>query len=431
MKIEPAAAVRGAIAVPGVKGISQRAVLLGALADGESRIRGFGRAGDTESAIVVARAIGADVIEDGPDELRVRGVGLRGARAPSGPIDCSNAGTVMRLTCGLLAGQEGSYELIGDESLSSRPQERVAVPLRLMGANIETSDGHAPVRIHGSKLAGISYELPVASAQVKSAILIAGLLADAGPTKVIEKHPTRDHTENMFGALGVRIERTPHTVTVWPAERLEPLDLEIPGEFSSAAPFITAAALLAGSELVIQGVNVSPTRAGLLDVLERMGARIGVFNRRKVGGEAVADLEIRSTPLVATHVEHEEVPRLVDELPLVALLGAFAHGTTEIRGAQELRAKETDRIETVTEALRAVGVHIRARDDGFSIRGVPSRPRGGSIDSHGDHRIAMLGAIAGVVSREGVRVEGAESAAISFPGFYDLLASLVQSDDGG
>jgi 3-phosphoshikimate 1-carboxyvinyltransferase len=426
VKIEPAAHVRGAIAVPGVKGISQRAVLLGALADGASRIRGFGRAADTESAITVARAIGAEVIEDGPDELRVRGVGVRGARVPDAPIDCGNAGTVMRLACGLLAGQEGRYELVGDESLSSRPQERVAVPLRLMGADIETTDGHAPIRIHGATLHPISYELPVASAQVKSAILIAGLLADAGPTKVIEKLPTRDHTELMFGALGVRIQRTPHTVSVWPADRLEPLDLEIPGDFSSAAPFVTAAVLLSGSELVIQGVNVSPLRTGLLDVLERMGARIAVFNRRKVAGESVADLEVRSTPLVATRVEHEEVPRLVDELPLVALLGAFAHGTTEIRGAEELRAKETDRIETVTDALRAIGVRIRERPDGFSIRGVPSRPRGGTIDSRGDHRIAMLGAVAGLVSREGVQIEGAESAAISFPGFYNILSEVVR-----
>jgi 3-phosphoshikimate 1-carboxyvinyltransferase len=295
-----------------------------------------------------------------------------------------------------------------------------------MGAVVETTHGHAPIRIYGAPLHPISYELPVASAQVKSAILIAGLLADSGPTKVIEKFPTRDHTELMFGALGARIERTPHTVSVWPAERLEPLDLEIPGDFSSAAPFVTAAVLLSGSELVIQGVNVSPLRTGLLDVLERMGARIAVFNRRKVAGESVADLEVRSTPLVATRVEHEEVPRLVDELPLVALLGAFAHGTTEVRGAEELRAKETDRIETVTEALRAIGVRIRERPDGFSIRGVPSRPRGGTIDSRGDHRVAMLGAIAGLVSREGVQIEGAESAAISFPGFYNILSEVVR-----
>jgi 3-phosphoshikimate 1-carboxyvinyltransferase len=430
MKVEPAASVRGAIAVPGVKGISQRAVLLAAVADGESRISGFGRAADTESAITVARSIGAEVFEDG-DEIRVRGLGLRGARPPAAPIDCGNAGTVMRLTCGLLVGQHGAYELAGDESLTFRPHERAAVPLRLMGAGIETTDGHAPIRITGSDLTPIRYELPIASAQVKSAVLIAGLFATGGPTTVVEKYPTRDHTERMFEAFGLRIQRTPNSATVWPTERIDAFELEIPGEFSSAAPFITAAALLPGSELVIQGVNVNPLRAGLLDVLDRMGARVAVFNRRSVGGEAVADLEVRSTPLTATTVEHEEVPRLVDELPLVALLGAFAHGTTKVSGAEELRAKETDRIETVTSALRAIGVHIQAEPDGFTIRGVPSRPRGGTIDAVGDHRIAMLGAIAGVASREGVRVIGPECAAISYPDFYDVLASVVETGEIG
>ena len=424
MKVEPVAALRGAIAVPGVKGISQRAVLLGALVDGESRITGFGRAADTESALTVARAIGAEVTEDGPEEIRIRGVGLRGARSPEGPIDCGNAGTVMRLTCGILAGQTGRFELVGDESLTMRPHERVAAPLRLMGADVQTTDGHAPIVIHGSRLHGVRYELPVASAQVKSAVLLAGLFAEDGPTTVVEAFPTRDHTERMFESLGVRISRTPSSVSVWPVERLDPFELEIPGEFSSAAPFITAAVLLSGSDLVLQGVNVNPTRAGLLDVLGRMGARIAVFNRRTVGGEAVADLQVSSTPLVATRVEHAEVPRLVDELPLVALLGAFAHGTTEVTGAEELRTKETDRIETVTAALRAIGVHIRERPDGFTIRGVPSRPRGGTIDAAGDHRIAMLGAIAGAVSREGVTIKGPECAAISFPGFYDLLSEI-------
>ena len=429
MKVEPAALLKGAFAVPGVKGISQRAVLLAALADGESRVTGFGRAADTESAIAVARAIGADVVDAGPEEVRVHGVGLRNARPPGEPIDCGNAGTVMRLACGLLAGQHGAFELVGDESLTARPHERVAEPLRLMGARIETTEGHAPIRITGSALHPVTYELPVASAQVKSAILIAGLFADDGPTTVVELYPSRDHTERLFESLGIRIARTHHSVGVWPVERLDPFELEIPGEFSSAAPFIAAAVLLSGSELVIQGVNVNPLRAGLLDVLGRMGARIAVFNRRTVGGEAVADLEVRATPLVATSVEREEIPRLVDELPLVALLGAFAHGTTRVTGAEELRAKETDRIETVTQALRAVGVHIRALPDGFEVRGVPARPRGGTVDAAGDHRIAMLGAIAGTASREGVRIIGPECAAISFPGFYDLLADLVQTGD--
>jgi 3-phosphoshikimate 1-carboxyvinyltransferase len=426
VKIEPASALVGAAAVPGVKGISQRAILLAAVADGESRISGFGRAADTLSAIDVARACGARVTDNGDDDIRVQGVGLRGLRAPDGPIDCGNAGTVLRLTCGLLVGQRGSFELVGDESLTMRPHERVAEPLRRMGARIETTDGHAPVRIEGSELQPVSYELPVASAQVKSAILLAGLYAGSGPTTVIEPQPTRDHTERLLAELGVRVRRTAKSVSVWPVDSLPSFELEVSGEVSSAAPLITGAVLLNGSELLLRGVNVNPTRTGLLDVLERMGARIAVFNRRTVGGEPVADLEIRSSPLVATTVDGAEVPRLVDELPLVALLGAFARGTTVVRGAEELRAKESDRIETVTEGLRAAGVRIEARPDGFEVRGTPARPRGGRIDAHGDHRIAMLGALAGLVSREGVDLRGAESVAISFPGFFELLDQLVQ-----
>jgi 3-phosphoshikimate 1-carboxyvinyltransferase len=427
MRIEPASALVGAAAVPGVKGISQRAVLLAAIGDGESRIRGFGRAADTVSAIDVVRACGVEVADDGGDELRIQGAGLRGLRSPGAPIDCGNAGTVMRLACGVLVGQRGSFELVGDESLTMRPHERVAEPLRRMGADVETTEGHAPVRITGGgELRPISYELPVASAQVKSAILLAGLFAGDGPTTVIEPHPTRDHTERMFAELGVRIRRTPKSVSVWPVERLPALDLEIAGEFSSAAPLITAAVLLNGSELILRTVNVNPLRTGFLDVLDRMGARIATFNRRTVAGEPVADLEIRSTPLVATTVDAEEVPRLVDELPLVALLGALAHGRTVVRGAQELRAKESDRIETVTEGLRAAGVRIEPRPDGFEVRGTPARPKGGKIDAYADHRIAMLGAVTGLVSREGVVLEGADSVAISFPGFFELVDQLVQ-----
>jgi 3-phosphoshikimate 1-carboxyvinyltransferase len=425
MRIEPAASVRGAIAVPGVKGISQRAVLLGAIADGDSRIRGFGRAEDTLSAVDVVRACGVEVDDPGGEELVVHGAGLRGLRAPAGPIDCGNAGTVLRLATGILVGQRGRFELVGDASLTMRPHERVALPLRQMGARVETTDGHAPVRIDGGPLHATTYTLPVASAQVKSAILLAGLLAGDGPTTVVEPQPTRDHTERLLESLGVRIRRTPSSASVWPVERIPPLDVQIAGEFSSAAPLIVAAVLLAGSELVIRDVNVNPTRTGLLDVLERMGSRIAVFNRRTLDGEPVADLEIRSSPLVAATVEAEEVPRLVDELPLVALLGAFAHGTTTVSGAEELRAKETDRIDTVTTSLRAIGVRIEARPDGFVVRGTPARPRGGRVDAATDHRIAMLGAIAGLVSREGVTLAGPECVAVSFPGFFELLDQLV------
>src|SRR4051812_6497289 len=425
MRVEPAAALVGAAGVPGNKGSSQRAALLGAVADGESRIRGFGRAADTLSAADAARALGAEVIDNGDDDIRVRGVGLRGLR--SATIDCGNAGTVLRLLCGLLVGQRGErFELVGDASLTMRPHERAAAPLRQMGARIETTEGHAPVKIEGADLQSITYELPVASAQVKSAVLLAGLFAGSGPTTVIEPHPTRDHTERMLQSLNVRLSRTERSVSVWPVESLPPLDVDIPGDISSAAPLIVAAVLLNGSELILHNVNVNPLRTGMLTVLERMGARVAVFNRRTVSGERVADLEVRSTPLVATTVEAAEVPRLVDELPLVALLGAFGRGTTVVRGAEELRAKETDRIETVVDSLRAIGVRIEAKPDGFVVRGTPARPRGGRINASGDHRIAMLGGIAGLVSREGVDLQDADSVGVSFPGFFDLLEQLAQ-----
>ena len=426
MKIEPAASIEGAIAVPGVKGISQRAVLLGAIADGESRIDGFGRAADTETALSVVRQLGAEVDDDGAETVRVRGVGFRGLRAPEVPLDFGNAGTVLRLAAGILAGQEGRFELVGDESLSIRPQERIAEPLRQMGARVETTDGHAPVVIAGGGLKPIRYEPPMASAQVKSAVLLAGLLADGGATRVVEPIPTRDHTERLLRELGVSVRRRGSEISVLPVDSLPPVNIRIAGDFSSAAPFVLAATLLSGSELLVQGVNVNPLRTGFLDVLERMGANIAVFNRRTESGEPVADLEVRSAPLTATQVDAGEVPRLIDELPLVALAASLARGETVVRGAGELRVKETDRIETVTTSLKALGVRIAASDDGFRVRGVPSRPRGGGMASFGDHRLAMLGAIAGLVSREGVRLEDAEAVAISFPGFFDVLESITQ-----
>jgi 3-phosphoshikimate 1-carboxyvinyltransferase len=427
VKIQPAASVQGAIAVPGNKGISQRAVLLGALTDGESEIRGFGRAADTESAISVVRELGVEVEEEGGETVRVRGAGLRGLQEPEGPLDCGNAGTVLRLAAGVLAGQEGRFVLTGDESLSRRPHERVAEPLRQMGARVETTDGGAPVLIEGGRLSAIRYELPVASAQVKSAVLLAGLYTEGGPTTVVERVPTRDHTERLLRELGVGVVRRGADVAVSPIERLAPFQIDIAGDFSAAAPFILAATLLHGSELLVEAVNVNPLRTGFLDVLERMGANIAVFNRRTVGGEPVADLEVRPAELVATVVRAREVPALIDELPLFGLVAGMARGESVVRGAEELRAKETDRIETVTNALRALGVRVTPSDDGFRVRGVPTRPRGGGVvEAGGDHRIAMLGAIGGIVSRDGVRIEGAESVAVSFPGFFDLLDSVTQ-----
>jgi 3-phosphoshikimate 1-carboxyvinyltransferase len=421
----PAASIQGGVAAPGDKSISHRAVLIGAIADGESRIAGFGRSGDTESTVAAVRALGVEVEEDGAD-LRVRGVGLRGLRAPAGAVDCGNAGTLVRLLAGILAGQEGRrFELTGDDSLRRRPMGRIAEPLSAMGAAVETDGGRLPLAIDGRPLHSIRYELPVASAQVKSCVLLAGLYTDGGPTAVVEPVPTRDHTERLLRAAGARVRTSPGLVEIDPAERLDPLRLVVPGDFSAAAPFVVAATLLPGSRLRLSGVGVNPTRIGLLHVLERMGARISLYNRGTSGGEPVADVEVEHADLVATEIGPAEVPALIDELPLFALVAAMARGESRVRGARELREKETDRIETVTNALRALGVRITASDDGFRVRGVPTRPKGGGVDSGGDHRIAILGAVAGLVSREGVRVEGAEAVSISFPGFVDLLESVA------
>jgi 3-phosphoshikimate 1-carboxyvinyltransferase len=425
MKIEPASSIVGHIAVPGDKSISHRAVMVGAVAEGETLVRGFGRSRDTEATIAAVRALAVTVDEDDVDTIRVQGVGLRGLQEPSGAIDCRNSGTTLRLLAGLLAGQRGRFELTGDDSLRGRPVDRIATPLAEMGARVETADGKPPLVVEGGDLDAIRYELPVASAQVKSCVLHAGLYAE-GRTTVIEPLPTRDHTEIMLAAAGAPVTRRPDRVSIGPADRLALGELDVPGDFSAAAPFVVAATLLPGSELTIHDLGLNPRRTGLLDVLERMGARITAVHRRRSGGEPIGDLVVQSAELVATTVRAEEVPRMVDELPLFALAAACARGESTVEGARELRVKETDRIETVTTSLRALGIRIRKRDDGFGVRGVPTRPKGGGMDSHGDHRIAMLGAVGGLVSREGVELENAEAVAVSFPGFFELLDSVTK-----
>ena len=424
MRIEPVPALVAHLAVPGDKSISHRAVLIGAVCEGETRISGFGRSGDTEATMAAVRALGVEVVEEDIDVLRVLGVGLQGLRQPDAPIDCGNAGTLMRLIAGLLAGGEGRFELIGDESLSVRPMERVAEPLRRMGAHVETTDGHAPLVIEGAVLQAIDYELPVASAQVKSAVLLAGLCAE-GVTTVVEPMPTRDHTERLLERAGARVTRRPTSVTVEQTTRLELSELEIPGDISSAAPFLVAAAIVPGSAVTVHALGLNPRRAGLLSILERMGAKIAIYNRRPIGGEPAGDVELRASELVGATVSADEVPTLVDELPLLAVAACHARGDTVVHGASELRYKESDRLEAIVEELRRIGGHVRSTSDGFRIKGVPARLRGGVVDSRGDHRLAMLGAVAGVASREGVELRDAEAVETSFPGFYDVLGQIA------
>ena len=424
MRIEPVPALVGHLAVPGDKSISHRAVLIAAICEGETTISGFGRSADTEATIAAVRVLGVDVVDEGDDVLRVGGVGSRGLRVPEAPIDCANAGTLMRLLAGILAAQVGRFELVGDDSLSARPMERIAEPLRRMGANVETTEGHAPLVVHGTALHAIDYELPVASAQVKSAVLLAGVQSE-GRTTVVEPIATRDHTERLLERAGARVTRRPTSVSVERAETLRLEEVEIPGDISSAAPFLVAAAIVPGSSLTVHGVGLNPRRTGLLDVLERMGARLAIYNRRSIGGEPAGDVEVSTSDLVGATISAHEVPALVDELPLLAVAASHARGETVVRGASELRAKETDRLEAIVEELRRIGGHVRATPDGFRVRGVPARLRGGIVDSRGDHRLAMVGAVAGVASRDGVELRGADAAAVSFPGFYDVLEQIA------
>ena len=423
MRFEPVAALVGHVAVPGDKSISHRAVLVGALCESETRVSGFGRSADTESTIAAVRALGVEVDEHDVDTLTVHGVGLRGLVAPAEPIDCGNAATLMRLLAGLVAGQDGRFKLVGDVSLSSRPMERVAEPLRRMGARVETLDGHAPVVVEGRPLQAIDYELPVPSAQVKSAVLLAGLHAE-GETTVVEPLPTRDHTERLLERAGVSVRRRPQSVTVRGADKLSLESVEIPGDFSSAAALLVAAVTVPGSDVTVHGVGLNSRRIGLLDILERMGARVAIYNRRQIGGEPAGDVQVRSSELVGATVTPAEVPGLVDELPMLALAACHARGETVVRGAAELRVKESDRIESVVEELRRIGARIRATPDGFRIKGVPARLRGGTFDARGDHRLAMLGAVAGVSSLDGVSLQGAEAVETSFPGFFGVLEQL-------
>ncbi|MET0927275.1 MAG: 3-phosphoshikimate 1-carboxyvinyltransferase [Solirubrobacterales bacterium] len=434
-RFAPAGPLRGSVAVPADKSISHRAAIVAAIAERETEIANYLDAADTRSTLDAVRALGAEVSAAPGGGLRVRGVGLRGA-APAA-IDVGNAGTLLRLLPGWLAGQPGGeWTLDGDESIRRRPVDRVVEPLRLMGADATARDDRLPpLELRGADLHGIEYRLPVASAQVKSCLLLAGLLAE-GPTSVVEAHPTRDHTERMLRAAGaeVRTENagTPVTihgalparrVTVEPARALEPGTITVPGDFSSAAFWIVAAAIVRGSEVRLEGVGINPGRIGLLGILTRMGAALEVVETAAAGREPMATIVSRSGPLSATRVSAGEVPLAIDELPLLALAACFADGETVVSDAGELRHKESDRIATVVGGLRGLGAEIEATGDGFAVVGGDGL-RGGELDAGGDHRLAMLGAVAGLASREGVEVRGFEAAGISYPGFEPDLAGL-------
>jgi len=416
---EPAGPVRGEIRVPGDKSISHRAVMLAALAEGTSRITGFLEGEDTRATARAFAAMGVEMQTPSATERIVRGAGLHGLKAAAQAIDCGNAGTGMRLLAGLLAGQSFDSTLSGDESLSRRPMRRVIDPLVQMGARIDAETGGLPpLRVRGNAaLQGIDYATPVASAQVKSAILLAGLYA-RGETIVREPHPTRDYTERMLHAFGWPIEFSAGVASIEGGHALHATDIAVPADFSSAAFFLVAASLALRSELLIEAVGMNPRRTGLLTVLRLMGADISEERSREFGGERVADLFVRGAPLRGIDVPEALVPDMIDEFPALFIAAAAASGTTRIRGAAELRVKESDRIAVMVRGLRALGVLIEETPDGAVIEG--GRLGGGEVDSAGDHRCAMSFAIAGLIAGAPVRILDCANVATSFPGFAEL-----------
>jgi 3-phosphoshikimate 1-carboxyvinyltransferase len=430
VRFEPGVRLRGRIAPPPDKSISHRAAIVGAMASDPVRIVNYLDAADTRSTLQAVAELGA-IVEHRSDHLLIRGCGLRNAQPPPAVIDVGNAGTLMRLLPGWLAFQQGaSFTLDGDESIRRRPVDRIVEPLSLMGARLAAREGRfAPFTVHGEALTGIDYELPVASAQVKSCVLLAGLATDG--TTVTEPVASRDHTERMLMRAGAGVTRraagSGYATTVGNSDELELEQIVVPGDLSSAAFLITAGVLVAGSRLVLEGVGVNWTRTGFLRILERMGAI--VLGELEPDGcsdadEPAADLDVRSAPIEGTEVAGHEVPLAIDELPLVALLGCFAEGETSVCGAAELRVKESDRIATVVDGLQGLGADIEALPDGFVVRGGGGL-RGGRLEAHGDHRLALLGAVAGLASREGVDVVGMEAAEVSYPRFADDLRALA------
>jgi 3-phosphoshikimate 1-carboxyvinyltransferase len=431
VRFDPVGPLRGDYVPPPDKSISHRAALFGAMADEPVVVRNYLDSRDTRSTVDALMKLGAGVDQESGDTFLVRGVGLRAPlEATGGLLDVGNSGTLMRLLPGWLAGQPGGvWTLDGDESIRRRPVDRVAEPLRLMGATVEARDDRLPpFTVRGAELTGISYRLPVPSAQVKSCVLIAGMLA-AGSTTIVESQQSRDHTERMLRRARVPLGREGLSSTVSQVDELELDEIVVPGDPSSAAFIVAAATLVPSSRVVMSNVALNWTRTGFLRIAQRMGAVI-VGELEEPGTEAddepVGELDVASGPLEGTAVEPEEVPLAIDELTLVALLGAFADGETVVRGAGELRFKESDRIAAVVEGLRGLGADIEETEDGFAVRGDGSPLPGGTVDSRGDHRMAMLGAVAGLASTEGVEVVGMEAAAVSYPGFERDLRTLLE-----
>ncbi len=412
--------LRGTTAVPGDKSISHRAVMLAALADGTSEVRGWLAAGDTEATLHSVKALGVHVERPAHDVLRVHGSG--GLQAAEMPLDFANAGTGIRLMTGIMVGQPFASVLDGSHQLRRRPMNRIITPLAQMGADIHGEGGRAPLRIQPAGLRGIRYEMPVASAQVKSAVLLAGLFA-RGETTVVEPGPTRDHSECMLRAAGVDVQSEGAVVTLYPPQRLQALDFHVPGDFSSAAFLLVAAATTPVSEIRLTGINLNPTRTGLLDALRMMGAEIQVSEASMEAGEPAGTLTVKYRPLSGIEIGGDLVVRMIDEFPALMVAALCAEGRTTVCDAGELRLKETDRLSVMTQELRRLGARIDEREDGFVIEG-PQKLQGADVDGHDDHRIAMSLTLASMLAQGQTRVHDAECIADSFPGFAETMRSL-------
>ncbi len=431
-RVAPGGRLSGRIRVPGDKSISHRAIMFGALADGVTEIDGFLEGEDSLATLRAFRAMGVEISDPDHGRVRIEGVGIDGLSTPRVALDLGNSGTSMRLLSGLLAGQEFDVTLIGDASLSGRPMRRVTEPLGEMGAKIETTpEGTAPLRIHGGQpLRGMTYQMPMASAQVKSAVLLAGLRA-AGETCVTEPAPTRDHTERMLRGFGYPVRRENQTACLTGGGRLRATPVSVPADISSAAFFLVGASIAEGSDLLLEHVGINPTRTGVIDILRLMGADLTVLNEREAGGEPVADIRVRSAALKGIDIPEALVPLAIDEFPVLFVAAACAAGRTVLCGAEELRVKESDRIQVMADGLRVLGITAEPTPDGIVIEG--GSLGDGSIESHGDHRIAMAFAMAALRASGSIVINDCANVATSFPGF-DRLASgaglaleLVQS----
>ncbi|MFT5432960.1 MAG: 3-phosphoshikimate 1-carboxyvinyltransferase [Myxococcota bacterium] len=422
-EISPKSTINGSVRVPGDKSISHRVLMFGALADGVTRASNLAPGADVRSTGAVLRQLGVDVTVDG-DQAVVHGLGVRGFSAASEPLDCGNSGTTMRLMMGVLAGMDFNSELIGDASLSGRPMRRVSIPLEAMGAQCALTDGHAPVRITGSPLAGRRYESPIASAQVKSAIVLAGLFA-TGRTEVVEPARSRDHTERMLSRMGANLSIDKLTVGIEKSDLKSLESVVVAGDLSSAAFLIAAGLLLDGDGLTIRGAGVNPTRTGILDALAQMGATIDRVAEREQAGEPVADLVVRKQALRGTELRGELVVRAIDEVPILAVLATQAVGRTVIADAGELRVKESDRLKATHRMLTDMGATISETPDGLIIDG-PTPLHAARVDSVHDHRIAMAAAVAGLIAAGTTTIDGAEVVDVSYPGFFQVLDELTQ-----